>query len=273
MKILGICLIKNEGDIIEETLRYAATWCDQIIVDDNGSEDDTWDTVQRLAKEFPSILPWRQKRQPYHDQLRGEAFREFRHLAEPGDWWTKLDSDERYVDEPRAFLAGVPPRHHVVWAAQFQYYFTDEDLQAWEAGVSRAQPVHQRLHHYRLDYAETRFFRHRPGLVWPEGASWPRHLGVVHPQMIRNRHFQYRNPEQIQQRLETRQLAMREGCGTFQGYCEEKSWREKVVPAASCEDDRKPGAWKIDYAKIPRHLEKPWQRILKHLMHGTGMWA
>jgi glycosyltransferase involved in cell wall biosynthesis len=273
LKILGICLIKNEGDIIEETLRYAATWCDHIIVDDNGSEDGTWETVQRLAKELPSIIPWRQKKQPYHDQLRGQAFREFRHLAGPGDWWTKLDSDERYIDEPRAFLAGVPLRHHVVWAAQFQYYFTEEDLQAWEAGVSRAQPVHQRLHHYRLDYAETRFFRHRAGLVWPEGASWPRHLGIVHPQMIRNRHFQYRSPEQIQRRLETRQQAMREGCGTFQGYCDEKSWREKVVPAASCEDDRKPGVWKIDYAKIPRHLEKTWHRILKYTMHATGVWA
>ncbi|NCA26493.1 MAG: glycosyltransferase family 2 protein [Methylophilaceae bacterium] len=162
MNIFGICLIKNEKDIIEEMLRYTATWCELIIVDDNGSEDGTWETVQRLAKEIPQILPWRQKRQPYNDKLRGQAFREFRHLAAPGDWWTKLDSDERYIDDPKEFLAKVPQRHHVVWAAQFQYHFTDEDLAAWEAGATRHQAVYQRLHHYRLDYAETRFFRHRP---------------------------------------------------------------------------------------------------------------
>ena len=272
MKIFGICLIKNEGDIIEETLRYAAGWCERIIVDDNGSEDGTWEAVQRLAKDLPQIIPWRRKVQPFSNALRGQGYREFSHLAQKGDWWSRLDSDERYIDDPREFLAKVPTRHHVLWAAQFQYHFTEMDLAAWEAGISRGQPVHQRLHHYRLDYAETRFFRHRPGLIWPADASWPRHMGVVHPRMIRNRHFQYRSPEQIQKRLDTRQLAIEQGCENFQGYCDEKSWREKVVPVSSCEDDRKPGAWKIDPDKLPRHLEKPWQRAVKYIMHGTGVW-
>jgi glycosyltransferase involved in cell wall biosynthesis len=276
MKIFGICLIKNEADIIAETLEYAVSWCDHIIVDDNGSEDGTWEIVQELAAKHPQIIPWRQKRQPYHDKLRAEAFNDFRQLSKAGDWWTKLDSDERYVDEPRDFLSAVPARHHVVWAAQFQYYLTPEDVGQWEDWQKQGvppPPCNERLHYYRCDYSETRFFRYRDGLKWPGSASWPVHMGLVHPRRIRNKHFQYRNPEQIQQRLTTRKLAMLEGCGTFHGYCEETDWQEKVVDSASCLDDRASNPWQVDERRIPRHLEKPLHRAVKYFMHGTGLWA
>jgi hypothetical protein len=98
-------------------------------------------------------------------------------------------------------------------------------------------------------------------------------MGVVHPKRIRNRHFQYRSPDQISKRLLTRQLAMKEGCGTFHGYCEETNWREKVVDSNTCLDDRADNAWSIERDKIPHHLEKPLHRAVKYFMHGTGMWA
>lgn len=276
MKIFGSCLLKNEADIIQETLEYAVTWCDLVIVDDNGSTDGTWEIVQDMAKIYPRILPWRQKAQPYSEALRGEPFRAYRHLSSKGDWWAKLDGDERYIDEPREFLSSVPRRHHVVVAAQCQYQFTEKDLANWEewqrAGAKPA-PVHQRLHFYRCDWAEIRFFRYRPSLLWPATTSWPVHMGVIHPRRILNKHLQYRSPDQMQLRLDTRQQAIREGALTFDHQRTMHDWRQLVADSAICDDDRAAEGWRIDEAKLPQLTERPLHRLIKHVMHGTGLWA
>lgn len=274
MKIFGNCLVKNEGDMIVETLAHATRWCDRIFVFDNGSTDGTWEKVLALAQREPRVVPFKSAAVPYRDSLRRETFEAFRHECADGDWWCKLDADELYHDDPRAFLAAVPRRHHVVWGVNFQFYFTNLDAARWEADP-RAYPPHtpaeQALRYYRCDYAEVRFFRYRPRLVWEHGST-PRHLGVVHPRRIRFKHYQYRSPEQINLRLHTRQKAMAEGCGTFQGYCDERDWREKVVPAASCHAVDSPNPLRIEEDHLPRHLERPWQRAVKLVLHGTGIW-
>lgn len=277
MKIFGSCLVRNEVDIIVETLTIASEWCDCIIVDDNGSDDGTWEMVQELARSNKKIIAWRSKRQPYGDHLRGDPFREFRHLSEVGDWWTKLDADERYVDDPRQFLAKVPRWHHVVAACQFQYYLTKEDLSNDKGKLffpkEGTPSVLDGLHYYRCEYAEARFFRYRPKLIWPKDVSWPKHIGVIYPRLIRNRHYQYRSPEQMKMRWKIRQNAIAEGCINF-GHIERLTgWEDWVVSSESCLDDRDPNPWQIDYAKLPRVTEKPLQRVLKLIAHGLGVWA
>jgi hypothetical protein len=266
--------VKNEADMITETLVAASRWCDRIFVFDNGSTDGTWEKVLALAKEQPRVVPFKSAAVPYRDSLRMDTFNAFRHEASDADWWCKLDADEIYHDDPRAFLAAVPLHHHVVWGVNFQFYFTDRDATCWERDP-RAYPPHspaqEALRYYRCDYAEVRFFRHRRRLVWDRGSA-PLHLGVVHPRWIRFRHYQYRSPEQIELRLRTRQQAIAGGCGTFQGYCEERTWREKVVPAESCHCVDEPDPFRIEEEKIPRHLERPHVRAAKLLLHGTGIW-
>jgi hypothetical protein len=274
MKIFGNCLVKNEADMIVETLVHASRWCDRIFVFDNGSTDGTWEKVLELAKRESRVVPFQSASVPYRDSLRLDTFNRFRSEASAGDWWCKLDADELYYDNPREFLAAVPRRHHVVWGVNFQFYFTDEDAARWEKNP-QAYPPHtpaeQALRHYRCDWSEVRFFRHRPGLGWNSGSA-PRHLGVVHPRRIRFQHYQYRSPEQINLRLQTRQQAIASGCGTFQGYCEETDWRQKIVPAATCHCIDEPNPLRIEEAKLPRHVE-PWPaRLAKFCMHGTGLW-
>jgi hypothetical protein len=274
MKIFGNCLVKNEADMIVETLVHASRWCDRIFVFDNGSTDGTWEKVLELAKRESRVVPFQSASVPYRDSLRLDTFNRFRSEASAGDWWCKLDADELYYDNPREFLAAVPRRHHVVWGVNFQFYFTDEDAARWEKNP-QAYPPHtpaeQALRHYRCDRSEVRFFRHRPGLGWNSGSA-PRHLGVLHPRRIRFQHYQYRSPEQINLRLQTRQQAIASGCGTFQGYCEETDWRQKIVPAATCHCIDEPNPLRIEEAKLPRHVE-PWPaRLAKFCMHGTGLW-
>jgi len=275
MRIFGNCLVKNEADMIEETLRSAARWCDRIFVFDNGSTDGTWDRVHSLARELPGVVvPFKSDPVPYRDSLRAETFNQFRHECTDGDWWCKLDADEIYVENPRDFLRRIPLRHHVVWGVNFQFYLTEKDVEELAADPDRHPPhvaAEKVICHYRCEYSEARFFRYRTGLQWLSGSA-PRHLGVVHPERIRLKHYQYRGPEQVNLRLKTRQDAMAGGCGTFQGYCDETDWRQKVVPSTTCHSINEADAFRIEEDKLPRHLERPLQRMAKLFMHGAGIW-
>ncbi|MCI5221393.1 MAG: glycosyltransferase, partial [Candidatus Electrothrix sp. AR4] len=53
--IIGIVLVKNEDVFIEQILRNIIAFCDEIIVADNLSSDQTASTVQRLQSRFDKI--------------------------------------------------------------------------------------------------------------------------------------------------------------------------------------------------------------------------
>jgi glycosyltransferase involved in cell wall biosynthesis len=271
MKLHGIMVTKNEADVIDYTLRSAAQWADRVYVLDTGSTDDTWARVQEQARRFPAIVPFKSENLSFNDWRRGEVFNAFRHEAGPDSWWCRLDSDEIYLDDPRAFLAAVPRRHHVVWSAHFQYYFTREDLARCPPTPQERPTIDEtnRPRYYLNNASEPRFFRHRAGLQWTQGA-WPRHLGVVHPRRIRVRHFQYRSPQQIQLRLNTRHLAAKAGYA-FR-HNPETHWEEKLRNAADLHLDDGRSPLQLDEAAMPHHLEPRGQRWLKLLLHGAGIW-
>ncbi len=273
MKIHGICLVKNEADILRYFLRESARWCDHIHVFDNGSDDGTWELAQTLSRELPQVVPFRQHDAPFDDALRAEVFNHCRAAAQPGDWWCRLDADEIYIDDPRAFLARVPALHHVVWTAHLQYYLTAGDLERLP-GSAETQPPEMTAEllprWYVANAAEARFFRHRRGLEWTGGA-WPRHLGVVTPERIRVQHFQYRSPAQVQRRLDTRRRAAERGWQHF-GHSLEKHWREKLADSRELQLDRGDGRYVIDFDHLPRPAEAAWQRPLKLFLHAAGIW-
>lgn len=275
MKLHGICLVKNEDDFLERAIEHDLGSFDRIYLYDNGSTDGTWDTARRLEARHPGrVVAWKSEDRPFRDDLRAKVFNAFRDRACRGDWWCRLDADEVYADDPRDFLAAVPPSHHVVWAIHLQYYFTEIDLRRWEAPADVARtpaPDFSDLpRHYAANASEPRFFRHRDRLRWESGA-WPRHLGLVHPGRIRLRHFQYRSPDQIRKRLATRRSAAESGYADFH-HGLDTDWRTKIADASTLHEDRFDGRWVIDESCLPRHLESLPVRAMKRLMHGTGLW-
>ena len=54
-KIFVIALVKNESDIIESFCRYNLIYCDGILIQDDGSSDDTKEIIQKLINEGLSI--------------------------------------------------------------------------------------------------------------------------------------------------------------------------------------------------------------------------
>ena len=270
MKIFSICCVRDENDIVREVLEAALSWSDTIFVFDNGSVDGTWETIQDIARKTSKIEIAGRDNRTFADELRGEIFESYRSVASAGDWWCRLDSDEIYIDDPVCFLANVPDRYGFVFSASFNFYFTDIDLQSYEQDPSGwlARPVPERLKFYQNNWGEPRFVRHRDNLDWA-GLIWPDNRGRTFPSRIRLKHFPYRSPAQISNRLEIRQrqpaLFKHEANRSLAKSArpdwsdqhsetaafEAASWQDRVRKAAECDFDHGDGAFVIRNDLMP----------------------
>jgi hypothetical protein len=272
MKLHGICLVKNEDDFVAMSLRHHLQWFDAIYVYDNGSMDRTWEIVSAMAREEPRIVPYKTEDRDFRDGLRADVFNHYRDRAAAGDWWCRLDADEIYLDSPREFLPRVRSCYQVVWSIAYQYYLIADDVAKWASREGQElENLGDLPRWYRGNASEPRFFRHRSRLEWRGSDAWPRHMGLVAPERIRLRHYQYRSPQQIQKRLATRQEATRRGYLTF-GHGAASDWRDKVADKATCiyDEGGEPAHHERD---LPRHLEPGPVRLAKRLLHGFGIWA
>jgi glycosyltransferase involved in cell wall biosynthesis len=296
MKIHGLCLVKNEADVLQETLVSALRWCDHIYVFDNGSDDGTWELVNELAKQHVQIVPYKQDDVLYSNGLLADIFNAFRSNAGLRDWWCRLDADEIYIDDPRIFLAKVPDRFRTVWSASFAYYFTDQDAILYRQDPARYLkiPVEQRLRHYLNHWGELRFFRHSDDMVWNrDDGHFPKWVweGLAYPVRIWLKHYQYRSPEQIQRRLLTRRPAIEARSGFrheslanwgaavavarhtpahLQGADMEARpefagarWEERIVPAASLNYDGFDRRYVVNESAMPQIPPPPARPRLK----------
>lgn len=237
MALAAICLVADEGDVIGQTLAHATTFCDRIYVIDNGSTDDTWDTVRSMAAVDGRIVPFLQTAEPYRNGLRALAYNAFHRDFSGQDWWLILDGDEQLAEPPGPAIAGADEEGAgVIWTWQAQFYFTDRDLADWEAGRDdRSQPITRRRRYYAIDWQEPRLFRNQPHQSW-NGRAWPKlppGLGPRYRRLILNRHFQFRDPPQI-----ARRVARRHGHPNFLGHVPSPDWRSYLRPAASLVEHR-----------------------------------
>lgn len=290
MKIHALCIVKNEADILRETLTSALQWCDHVYVFDNGSDDGTWELVHALAEHHPQIVPYKQDDVPFRDGLRADIFNAFRSGARPQDWWCLLDADEFFIDDPKNFLAKIPDRFRTVWTASLNYYFTDQDLMRYQQNPSEYLkiPVKQRLHYYLNHWSVLRFFRHRDDLVWTrDHGMFPKYVeeARAYPVRILSKHYEYRSPEQIERRLLTRHPAIVAGKfqheavanwaqvvaaiplthARFAGAHPQfagSHWEERVVAASSLDYDAFDGRYVLNEGLMPR-LPRGTERLFR----------
>lgn len=264
MKIFGISLVKNEADIIEYSLNENTKWADKIFVYDNGSTDGTWEIVNKVARYNAKVVPFKSEAKPFKDGLRAEVFNAYRHLAQEGDWWcVRCDPDEFYIDNPRELLPKVSRFNHCVTSIHFEYGLTVNDLNK----VEFDQPIElilEKLRYYKFKQtSELRFIRHRNRLLWPVSYSYPKHKGLISDIKIRIKHYQYRTPNQIKNRLKTRQIAYRQGYNAFKRE-DVKCWTEKLLKVEnSIYDD---GKLRIGYISDP-NIRSGIQYNIKKLLH------
>ncbi len=97
MRTHAVCLVKNEGDIIAQTLRYASQFYHKIYVFDTGSTDDSWQRVQKINSSV--VVPFRNEKVLFYGGLRAQVFA-VRKDCSIGDWFYILDADEFLAEDP-----------------------------------------------------------------------------------------------------------------------------------------------------------------------------
>ena len=243
-RIHAICLVKNEGDVIAQTLRYASSFCHKIYVFDTGSSDDSWQQVQKSASEV--VVPFRHEAVPFSDGLRAQVFNAVRDRFEIGDWLYILDADEFLAEDPhKAIALAEQEGSQQINTAQYNFHFTDVDWQQSQKGLdSRERPITQRRRYYCFTNIEQRLFRIDSDLTWFESNNAKNPHGCMTPQgakklkkcsyRIPNCHYQYRDPEQIQLRLETRRAARESNQHNFihyQSIDTDVNWQRYIIPS------------------------------------------
>ncbi len=208
--LFGMCTVCNEEDILAECLRHAAAFHDKIYVVDCGSDDHSAEIARDLADEL-SPVEYLGAIGPHHSrQVKRHIWERFRHDLPPGAWWSVLDADEFFDEDPRPALARATAEgaDHA-FASLANFYYKRSELEDWRAGretlADRARPIAERRHWYRMHVVQFRFIRQLSRLRWLTDSHLPLVLARGARELIPARHYQYRDPEQILQRLKTRQ--------------------------------------------------------------------
>lgn len=275
MRIHAILCVRDEGDIIAQSLAAALVWADAIHIYDTGSTDDTWTTVQDLASREPRLHPIAREEVIFDCDTRGYVFELAKHTFAHGDWVCRMDADEFYHVDPREFLANAVATHEGrVCTQQYEFVLTKSEAEAWAAGretlADRARPIEDRRRHYYVDrWAELRFTRFRRTMRWGRGHNLPYSPGVVALERLPLRHYRYRDPVQMDARCRLR--AAMEKISHHAKHWRVADWQAMVYA------DNNPRLlyWEPGTALPPRrgleHLYSPKKRAAQRVMYALGL--
>ena len=228
-------MLRDEGDIIQQNLAHLLSWADAIYILDLGSDDNTWDYVQELARTDKRVVPFKQSHLLFSDNLRGLVFDHFRDRFDPGDWVVRTDTDEFYHIHPPQFVKDrLRPLDTAVWLQWYYFKLTRQEVADYESGKvdilqDRRRPISDRRRHYKIaEYGEPRMFRYRRSMKWHEMASFPTNAGFVSRWRIPIRHYPHRDPLQMEARfqLRARMMSLRATAGT---HWKNADWRSEIV--------------------------------------------
>lgn len=196
MKLYGLFVAQNEGDVIEDTLDFLRRLnvYEKIFFYDLGSEDDTF----QKALQFKDILHDPQVlNEVYTEKLRYDLLAAHRNHYQDGDWVAIIDADEFYADNPRDLITYAENEGaNCIKTYQVDFMFTDLDLKNIEKEHPHL-PIYKRRKYYLIDWSEERFYKYLTGTEFLRNSK-------VCSKKLLNRHYQYRTPEQIALRIKTR---------------------------------------------------------------------
>lgn len=295
MRFHGLMLLRDEADVIAETLAHLLTWIDAVHVYDLGSTDGTWDIVRDFAAHDARVVPFKREPTVYHDGLRCVLFDRLRDGFAPGDWVLKVDADEFYPVPPPVFvrerLQPVEGMVHLQW-----YFFrlTTAEADAYESGIvpvtaDRQRSIGERRRFYKVSrYSEPRMFRYRPTMRWPHTTHWPYNAGFLARARLPVLHYPHRDPPQMAARFALRAAMMRRKAEAG-GHWKTADWRGDLVDGrtgvglAAGSGAGLAGESGIDTGPLLRwdpgtplpevhllnHVAPPWRRLAQRVAHAA----
>jgi hypothetical protein len=272
----ALLVVRDEVDIIEESLQHLASWADAVYVFDTGSVDGTWDVVQRVSRQSSTIHPVKREAVYFSlSKVRSYLFHLVRDHMENGDWFLRVDADERYHVDPREFVDQyMKPDETVAWRQYYDFRLTENDVARWNdnQGQEESRPVEDRLRYFSVeDWSEPRLCQYRSSMKWPADASFPRKAGIIAKNRLLIRHYPHRTPVQMAKRYALRSLQVRaEESKTEKGldhHWAKENWRKDIITS----DPKKALTYWEPDSSLPTNehlLARPkLMRLLKHVVY------
>jgi len=245
MQFHAILPVRDEADIISQSLQHLLKWANAIYLFDTGSVDNTWQIIQEFAAKDKRVVPL--KKDPVffsETRLRGWMFHQARKQMRNGDWFLRVDADEFHHISPPQFVKTRMRKYETI--AYHQYYdfrLTESEVLAWEAGketlADRQRPIEERRRWFTPSiYSEPRLCRYRETMEWPPTVSFPFNAGFVARERLPIRHYPHRDPVQLERRcrLRTVMMADQENRSNWSRpelhHWAEREWRKFITPDA-----------------------------------------
>jgi hypothetical protein len=190
-----------------------------------------------------------------------------RDTFEIGDWLYVLNADEILAEPPhKAIRIAESEGAQQINTLQYNFHFTELDWQQYQAGLdSRDLPIVEQRRYYCFTNIEQRLFRINTDTIWPEHTDADNPHGFMRPQGIKklkkcsyrlpNCHYQYRDPEQIQLRMQTWRAARESNLHNFIHY-------QYIVPSQQLHYYNNDGELKIRLAERVTLLQWRFQDVL-----------
>tara|TARA_R110001606_G_scaffold14319_2_gene60681 strand:+ start:21126 stop:21869 length:744 start_codon:yes stop_codon:yes gene_type:complete len=129
MKIIGLTRIRNESEIVVETLDHMATFCDRVYVYDDASTDNTVELCQdhSIVAGIVEGKEWDNDRENAEYENR-QAVLDLARKSKPDseDWFIYMDCDER-IDFDWDMFNNNHMRIDAIMMRLFDFYITEED--------------------------------------------------------------------------------------------------------------------------------------------------
>jgi glycosyltransferase involved in cell wall biosynthesis len=215
MRFHALLPVRDEADIIGQSLTHLLTWVDAVYVFDTGSVDNSWEIVQDFAGRDRRVIPLRKDPVFFSEtRLRGWMFNEVRASMRDGDWFLRVDADEfHHVAPPEFVRTHMRSFETIAYHQYYDFKLTASEVKAWDAGLEtvadRSRPIEERRRWFVPSiYSEPRLCKYRSTMRWPPTISFPYNAGFVARARIPIRHYPHRDPVQLDRRCRLRAIMM-----------------------------------------------------------------
>ena len=191
MSVYGIAMVKDEADVIEQTVRHMKAQCDEVVVADNMSTDGTYEILRDLG-----VTVIRDPEKAYYQSRKMSDLAQ--RCREAGATWVvPFDADEIHMSSQgtiRDVLGTLPADVLISEAPLFDHVATGKD----EGGTTLKRMTYRRAAPAPLRKIAVRAVE---GVTIHQGNHSAEFPGIASPKTVTNliqvRHFPYRSVEQF----------------------------------------------------------------------------
>ena len=276
--------VRDEADIIGQSLACMLQWADMIHVFDTGSTDATWEIIQDLAAKEKRIVPLGSDPGFFSDTcVRGWIFQQARGQMRDGDWFLRVDADEFHLITPPEFVKTRMEKHETVaWHQYYNFQLTESEARAYEEGrvtlADRLRPIEDRRRWFiPSDDSEPRMCRYRETMRWPATISFPYNSGYVARERLPIRHYPNRDPIQMNRRCRLRAIMMADKQNRANWsyddvhHWSEREWKKFVAPDDSPDLQYWQPGEPLPECHSTTHLAGFTKRAMQRLTHAVGV--